>query len=237
MTATLNGWMSDLGGKIISFPLTLASSITAVFLMLFLSLYSLIVAPQLLDFLLSLVPVPRHAYMRRVIDDMVTAMGGYVRGVFISGLIVAVIAYIGLLFLGVEYSLLLALIAGLLEIVPILGTISSSVIIVGVALLQSAQLALFALLFMILLQLFEGNIVFPNVMSSQTNLSPLLGLLAFFAGGVVGGLLGALVAIPLVAALRVLAIELVAPMMRRWTGAAPAKEVEGEQFWHEEGVV
>lgn len=58
-------------------------------------------------------------------------------------------------------------------------------------------------------------------MSSQTAISPLLSILAFFAGSVVGGLLGALVAIPLVAALRVLVVDVVAPMVRRWTGAEP----------------
>lgn len=68
---------------------------------------------------------------------------------------------------------------------------------------------------MLVVQQLEGNVIFLNMMSRQTHISPLLGLVAFFAGGVVGGLLGALVAIPLAAVLRVLVVELVAPMVRR----------------------
>jgi predicted PurR-regulated permease PerM len=66
-------------------------------------------------------------------------------------------------------------------------------------------------------------------MSSQTHMSPLLSILAFFAGGVVGGLLGAVVAIPLAAALRVLVIQLVAPMVRRWSGAKTSLGSEQER--------
>lgn len=226
VAGTRNSWLSDLGSRVITLPFTLVNSILSTFLVLFLSMYSLIVAPRVLDFLLSLVPERRHADVRRVTGEMVTAMGGYVRGVFISGLVVAVATYVGLLLLGVEYPLLLALMAGSLEVVPVLGTLISSTIIVGVALLQSFHLALLTLVFVVVLQLFEGNVLFPNVMSSQTDISPLLGLLAFFAGSVVGGILGALVAIPLAAALRVLAVETVAPMVRRWTGAAQLNNAE-----------
>jgi predicted PurR-regulated permease PerM len=227
--STLTSWLSTVGGRLITLPLTLANSVVAVFLVLFISLYTLIVVPQVQAFLLSLLPERRRADTAQLLDDMAKAMGGYVRGVILSGLIIGGFTYLGLWLLGVDYPLLLAALAGLLEIIPVLGSLTSSVIIVGVALLQSPQLALFALVFVVILQLVEGNIVFPTVMSSQTNISPLLGLVAFFAGSVVGGLLGALVAIPLAAAIRVLVIKVVAPMVRRWTGATPPTELSSKE--------
>jgi predicted PurR-regulated permease PerM len=224
--STMTSWLSTVGGRLITLPLSLASLVVAIFVVLFISLYTLIVAPDIQRFLLSLLPEHRRTHTARIMGDMATAMGGYVRGAILSGLIIGGFTYLGLWLLGVDYPLLLAVMAGSLEIVPVLGSLTSSVIIVAVAFLQSTQLALFALLFVAILQLVEGNIVFPNVMSSQTDMSPLLGLLAFFAGSVVGGPLGALVAIPLAAAIRVLVVEVIAPMVRRWTGATPVTELE-----------
>lgn len=75
-----------------------------------------------------------------------------------------------------------------------------------------------------MLQQIEGNIIFPNIMSRETEMSPLLSIVAFLAGSAVGGLLGALVAIPVAAALRVFVIEVVAPAVRRWSGATETTE-------------
>jgi predicted PurR-regulated permease PerM len=65
----------------------------------------------------------------------------------------------------------------------------------------------------------EGHLLTPNIMRSQTHVSQVLVLAALFAGGTLGGILGALVAIPLAGALKVLAVRIVAPAVRRWTGA------------------
>ena len=225
----LGSMLSELGVGLISLPVTVVTSVIETFLIIFISLYSLIVAPAVHRFILSLVPQQRRDQTSQLLDDMHKAMGGYVRGVVLSAAIVGVFTYIGLLLLGVKYALLLAIFAAVLEIFPIIGTLISTITIVLVALFQSPQLALFTLIFMLVVQQLEGNVIFPNMMSRQTHISPLLGLVAFFAGGVVGGLLGALVAIPLAAALRVLVIELVAPMVRRWTGANTAPMPEAEQ--------
>ena len=219
---------SGLSLDLIALPVTLIGTLLETFLVIFISLYALIVAPDVRRFILSLVPQQRRAQTTQLLGDMYKAMGGYVRGVMLSGAIVGVFTYIGLLLLGVQYPLLLAIFAAAMELFPILGTLISTVTIVLVALFQSPQLALFTLIFMLVLQQLEGNVIFPNMMSRQTHISPLLGLVAFFAGGVVGGLLGALVAIPLAAALRVLVVELVAPMVRRWTGASASPEPDAE---------
>ncbi len=94
---------------------------------------------------------------------------------------------------------------------------------VGIALLQSPTKAFIALAYAIVLHQVESNILVPNVMRTQTGISPLLVLLALTAGLTIGGIFGALVAIPLTAALRVLFIEQVFPSVRRRTGANTEK--------------
>ncbi len=217
---------------LISLPVTIGDALLQLVLILFISLYALIVAPGAQKFILSLVPEHRRQQTAIVLGDMTNAMGGWVRGTALSSLFIGLFTYIGLLLLGVSYPLPLAVFAAAIEVFPIIGTLISTVVIVAVTFLQSPQLGLFTLIYMLILQQVQGNIIFPNVMSSQADISPLLGLLAFFAGSVVGGLLGAVVAIPLAAALRVLVVELIAPVVRRWTGAkkSPSSEQEHKEI-------
>lgn len=217
------------GGQLLSLPITVVTSVVdAVFELIsvvFISIYALMAAPQILDFLLSLFPKRRRPRIAGFFGDLVMAVGGYVRGVALSSVIIGMITYLGLMVIGVEYAAVLAVLAGFLEIIPIFGPIIATVIVVGVALLQSLNLALYALIFMVILQQVEGNIVTPNVMSKQTEVNQLAVLIAITAGGLVGGLFGLLVAVPLAAALNVLSQEVVAPMIRRWTGAAPQQPI------------
>lgn len=219
LVETLSTSLTALGPRLLALPVAITSFLVNALLVFFISLYALLVAPAAQDFTLSLLPQTQRSYVQGVIHDMSKAMGGYVRGAFLSGVAVGLLTYLGLLLIEVPYPLVLALIAGVLEIVPILGPIVTGVLVIGVALTQSPEQALFALGFSIVLQQVEGNIIFPNLMSRETEMSPLLSIVAFLAGSAVGGLLGALVAIPLAAAGRVFVVEVVAPLVRRWSGA------------------
>ena len=73
--------------------------------------------------------------------------------------------------------------------------------------------------FFVGLQQVESNVLLPNIMRQQSDVRPLLVIVALLLGGSVGGILGALVAIPLIGALRVLIVRVVAPWVRGWSGA------------------
>ena len=138
-------------------------------------------------------------------------MGGFVRSVFIDGVVIFIIAYVGLLLIDVDYALTLAVVAGIGEIIPVLGPILVTIPIVAVALLDSPTTALIALIFWIGVQQSETHVLSPNVIHSQTNIPPLLVIVAALVGSSIGGFLGALVAVPLSGALRVLVVRLVTP--------------------------
>ncbi|MFN8489326.1 MAG: AI-2E family transporter [Caldilineaceae bacterium] len=223
LLTTLTTSFSDIGLGLLTVPLTIYSVLINGILILFISLYALVVAPGIHTFILSLWPENRRKQIDGVLNEMSTAMGGYVRGAALGGLIIGVCTYIGLLLIRIDFPLVLAVLAGVLEIVPLLGPIITGIVIVLVALLQSSTKALIALIFVIALQQTEGHLVFPNIMGRQTEMSPLLSIVAFVAGSAAGGLLGALVAIPVAAALHVFVMRVVAPMIRRWTGAETPK--------------
>ena len=102
---------------------------------------------------------------------------------------------------------------------PVVGPILAAAPAILIALLESPTLALMVLGFYVALQLIEGYVLFPLVVGSQSEIPPLLIIVGLVAGGAVGGALGALVAIPLAGALRVVVVRGVAPAIRRRTWA------------------
>ncbi len=221
---TIISHISSLGSSLFTVPKAIFSTVVYLVIAFFVSIYWLIYAPSLRNFFLSLFPGKRRERIDAVMSKMGRVMGGYVRGAVIDGLIIGVCTYIGLLVMGIHYPLVLSLIAGLFEAIPVFGPIVAAVPMLCVALLQSFDKFLITLLFAACLHQAEGHLVLPNIMYRQTEISPMIVLLALLAGGSIGGVLGMLIAIPLSAAFRVLFIEVIAPAVRRQTGADEQKE-------------
>lgn len=222
----LSSQLSAVGSTLLDIPLTISSYIVDLALTLVISLYLVIYAPRIRRFFLSLYPPYRRERVGEVASKVTEAMGGYIRGTVISGLIIGTIVYIALLIIGVDFPLVLALVAGTMELVPVVGPYISGTIIVLVALLDSQTQALITLGVVIVEQQIENNLVVPNVMSSQAEVSPIMTILALFAGASIGGIIGALVAVPIAAASHVLVVEVLAPAIRRQTDAPPHEEDE-----------
>ncbi len=220
LIAAIQRTVNRFTGVLVALPLTLFSSLLEVLLVLFMSAYWLISAPALRRFALSLFPPRKRDRAGDVLSAVGETMGGYVRGVAINALVVGAVVYAGLLVIGVDYPLVLALVAALGELVPVVGPILAAVPAVAVALAESPRQALVVLAFYVVMQQIESNILMPQIMRRQADVPPLLSLFALLAGSAVGGLLGALVAIPLLGALRVLVIQVALPAERRWAGAA-----------------
>jgi predicted PurR-regulated permease PerM len=122
--------------------------------------------------------------------------------------------------MGLKYALVLALIAGLLEVVPIVGPYLGAVPAVLVALTQDVRLALVVSVYIVVIQLVEGYVLVPRVMAKTVGVSPLTVVLGLLVGATLGGLSGALVAVPVAAALQVILQHLLAP------DEEPAAEVQ-----------
>lgn len=221
LASGMTNLLNRLAGQFGSLPIRVVRDMFDVLLVYFLSIYWLFVSPQLKTFVISLFPRPRQHEVERVLREMGHDMGGYLRGSVISGAITGGLAFGGLLLIHVNYALALGALTFFGELIPVIGVIVVGALVVIVALFQSLTHALLALAVYSVILFLESHLLAPNIMRSQTTVSQVLVLFALVAGFEIGGILGALVAIPLSAGLRVLVIRVFAPGIRQWSGAEP----------------
>ncbi|TAK36975.1 MAG: AI-2E family transporter [Chloroflexota bacterium] len=193
---------------LLSLPVQIFQAGVAIFAVVALSFYWIVDREELLDLLFSRLGEPRRGRARAIFERCEQRLGTYVRGVLLTGLIVGLLAYVGLRLLGLPYVLVLSLIAGTLEIIPILGPVVAAIPIVMVAITQSPFLGAVALAFWFAVQQFENYLIVPIVYRTTVNLSPFVVLLSVLTGGVLLGIAGAFLAIPTAVLIAVLLEEL-----------------------------
>jgi predicted PurR-regulated permease PerM len=210
-----------------SLPMKTARALFDSVLIIFLSYYWLIAAPEINAFLRSLFPEHRKAQVDDVRAEMSHAMGGYVRGLAIDACLTGALAWAGLQLVGVPYAPVLGLITAVGELIPYIGPILSAIPAVLMGFLVSPGTALLALVVYTVILQIEAHVIAPNVIRSQTNLPQALIIIALFGGGVVGGLLGFLVAVPTAGAIKVLVDRVLRPWLRnRYREVQAVKAVE-----------
>jgi len=133
----------------------------------------------------------------RLAKKIENALGAWARGQFVLCVIIGVATYLGLRFMGIDYALPLAIIAGVLEMVPMIGPIISAIPAVIVAFSSSMDLALLTMLLYLLIQQAENHLIVPFVMKKAIGLSPLVTIAAIMVGGSLAGVAGMLLAIPI----------------------------------------
>lgn len=111
-------------------------------------------------------------------------------------IVVGTMTYIGLNIIGMKYALALAVLAGLLEIVPSLGPITSSIPAILIGLSYSPALGLYCAILYLVVQQLENNLIVPVVMKKATGLHPIVTLIAMVVGGKLAGIMGVLLAVP-----------------------------------------
>jgi predicted PurR-regulated permease PerM len=151
--------------------------------------------------LVRFVPPGQRARVAALGPPVLERIGGYVRGQIASSLCVGVVLAIGLGLLGVRYALLIGALAAVLNVVPFVGSLVAAVLAILSALNESLGVAVGAALLFWGTNLLEGKLLAPHFVGRATGLHPLAVLLALFAGAHMAGLVGALVAVPFLAAL------------------------------------
>jgi predicted PurR-regulated permease PerM len=143
-----------------------------------------------------------------VVKKVEDRMGAWIRGELLLMTIVGLMTFLGLTILGVNYALPLALIAGLLEIVPIVGPFITAIFGCLVGMTVSWGQALAVVILFIIIQQLENNLVVPQVMSRVTGLPPAASLLALMIGGRIAGMEGLFLAIPLLLVIQTISSEI-----------------------------
>lgn len=155
----------------------------------------------------TVIPEDSRESVIDVARKMSFKLGDWFRGQLVLSLSIAVVDLIGLAIIGVPYALVLALISGLLEIVPVIGPILAAAVAALVALSLSPIQAVFVIALYLIVQQLEGSFLVPNIMKKAVGLSPVVIILAIMIGAKLLGLMGALLAVPISALLSVVIQE------------------------------
>ncbi len=123
-------------------------------------------------------------------------IGKWLEGQILLSLSIGTAVFIGLSLLGIKYSLVLAILAAILELVPYVGPIVSGSVAVLIALSQSQALAVYVLIFFVVIQKLEGTFLTPTFMRLTTSLNPAVILIAILLGGQLAGIVGFILAVP-----------------------------------------
>jgi predicted PurR-regulated permease PerM len=166
------------------------------FMVLVITFYLVVEEKSNKHFINSITPVKHQPYVSKLMSDIQQRMGYWLRGQLLLSLIVFVMVYVGLMLLGIKYALILALLAGIFEIVPFIGPWIAAIPGVFFAFAYSPGKALAVAIMYLLVQQLENNLIVPKVMGKTTGLNPLVVLIAIMIGARLGGIVGALLAVP-----------------------------------------
>lgn len=168
------------------------------------SFYLLLDHDRIKKYLVNLFPIQNQKGVLLITSQIEEKLGGWFRGQIILSLFIGTITWIGLTVLGLEFALPLALIAGILEIVPTIGPILAAIPAIIVALNTSFNAALIVVLFYIILQAVENNLLVPRIMQKAVGLHPIAIIISVIIGSELLGILGALLAIPFISLLLII---------------------------------
>lgn len=196
--------LTFISGGIINAVLAIFGGVTTALTLFILSFYSLLEKKLLAEFLLSFIPQKNQPQAIKLSSIISTKLGGWLRGQVILSLTIGILDYIGLIIIGIPYALTLAIIAAVLEIIPVLGPVIAAITAVVVALLTGTWIqALIVLALFTIVQQLENHLLVPKIMGKAVGLSPVVIIIALLIGSKLGGITGAILAIPLAASLLV----------------------------------
>jgi predicted PurR-regulated permease PerM len=183
------------------------SAATSVLAVAVLVVYFLAAMPRIRLFVYRFAPQSRRARVILIGDEIFTKVGGFVLGNFLTSVIAGLGTYIWLLIFGIPYAILLALLVALLDLIPVVGSTAGGAIVSLVALTVSLPVAIATLGFYIAYRLAEDYLIVPRILGRTVQVPAVVTVVALLVGGALMGIVGALVAIPVAAALRLLLHE------------------------------
>jgi len=190
---------SQLAGHAARLGRAVASGIFSLGIALILTIYFLLDGRRTYEWLVAFAPHPERARVRRTAEESRVAVLAYVRGNVATSALAALVAYVFLLIAGVPAPLLLALLTGIFDFVPVIGVFLTAIPMIMLALTVSAWVAIATAAFNAVYNLVETYYITPKVYGNQLRLSSLAVILAFAVGAELGGVVGALVALPFAA--------------------------------------
>jgi len=190
--------------------LTIFSNVLSVIMVLFFAFYLLLSRDKIDVQLSSIFGESRKEKIGKLLDTLEVRLGGWARGEMILMLFIGLTNFIGLTLLGIPFALPLAILAGLLEIVPNIGPIIAAIpaVVIGLSISPLTGIATVALVFLI--QQLENYVLVPKIMEKSVGVSPIITLLCLAIGLRIAGVIGILIAVPVFISLQVVVKDYIA---------------------------
>lgn len=196
--------IATIGGGALQVGASIASGISGVVIVLVLIIYFVATLPTIKRSLLRLIPARDRENTAIITEQITDSVGGYVMGMVILAFINSMVVLISYTVMGLPFPLLLAVVAFLVTLIPLVGSLIFWVIGTGIALFTSPILALiFAVIYLVYMQV-ESYFLTPRVMNRAISIPGSLVVIGALVGGTLLGLLGALVAVPVAASILII---------------------------------
>jgi predicted PurR-regulated permease PerM len=199
---------SSLAGGVLSVGKVVVGAVSSFLLVFVLTVYFLGGLPRIKLFAYRLVPASRRPRTILLTDEIFSRVGGYVLGNVLTSIIIGIGTAVWMLAWGIPYPFLLAMFVALIDLIPVVGSYIGGAAVVLTALTVSLPVAIATLAFMLVYKLAEDYFIVPRVMGRTVQVPATVTLVAVLIGGTLLGIIGALVAIPVAAAARLLLQEI-----------------------------
>lgn len=204
-----------LAQQVFGVGVAVAGGLVDTVIVLVLTVYFLAALPQLRSGLYRLFPRSRRPRAILLGDQIFMRFGAYVLGNLVVSLIAGAVTYVWLLIFGVPYPLALAIMVALLDLVPVVGSTVAGVVVSLVALTVSLPVALATAAFYVVYRFVEDYVLFPRVFGRVLEVPGVVTVVALLVGGGLGGIIGALVALPVAAAALLVLQEVALPRLEQ----------------------
>lgn len=214
----INSAIAGFSGGFVSTVSIVFGGLLSFILMIVLSFYLAVQENGVLMFLKTITPLRHRKYIISLWNRSEEKIGLWMQGQLILGIIIAVLVFLGLTLLNIPHALLLAVLAGIFEIIPVFGPILFA--IPGIAIAfgdQGFAMALVVTGFYVIVQQFENHLIYPLVVRKVTGVSPIIAILALIVGGKLAGFLGIVLSVPIATIIMEFLSDLQKEMLREET--------------------
>ena len=212
---TDEAFITQVVGGILGAGRVVASGVFQTLTILVLTLYFLATLPRIKSAAYAVVPASRRARTVSLSEEIMRRVGSYAIGQVFIATLNACASWVMMTLLGIPYAAVLAVLVGLLGLIPMVGATLGAGLVCLVGLIVSPKVALAALIYYVVYQQIENYLIAPHVMRRTVSVPGAVTVVAALAGGTLLGVLGALLAIPVAAALLLLYDEVLVPRMRQ----------------------
>ena len=213
ITDTINGSGGSVVNDVVSAGSAVFDAVADSLIVIVLTVYFLVDMPRIRTNLYRLVPHTRRPRAILIGDEVFAKVGAYVLGNVLISVIAGAATFLWLMAFDVPYPLLLGIFVALLDLVPVVGSTIAGVVVAAVALTVSLPICIATTVFFVVFRLLEDYLLVPRIIGGAVKVPALITVVAVLIGGALLGIVGALVAIPIAAALLLLTEEVLYPRL------------------------